>query len=1104
MTRSITGLLFAALIGFSVPEGAAMTTLYVSPKGDDAGTGSADQPFLTLSRARDEIRRTTAADGVTVVLLPGQYPMRTPLELTQEDAGTAASPIVYRAAQRGTATLSGGVALANWQPVADPAILARLDEKARGRIVQTDLAPDLLPDLPGFANGGCGYRGKPEYPLALFQADQRLPIARWPNEIYATIGQCLGETRNAGHAGTTYTEGVFRFEDPRLARWVGEPDLWFDGLWFHSWADQKMALKEIDPVAHTIALRDPASHSFGFKTGQGFYAFNAISEIDRPGEWAVDRAARRLYLWPAADLATAPVTLAAGTTLVAGTDLAHTTFEGLVFEACRERALVFRNSTAVTVAACTFRHIGSTCVDMDGGSQSKVIGCDLYDLGEGGIRVTGGDYQTLTPGNHLIENNHIHHFGRIVGTYRPGAAAYGVGNAIRHNLIYQAQHQAIYFHGNNHLVEYNVVHDVCLHTNDAGAIYAVHYDWSERGTVIRQNFIHSLGAPVGGQNATRGIYMDDQTCGTTIEGNILSLCEGAGVVVSCRDHGITNNLALNCRTGFQLSTRGINSFCRPQVALGRESIQFKKLLGNLELFQSDLWRTRYPTLLAPLDQDPILAHSAHGNTLRDNVAVGSGPLEVADRKTIEGTCVIADNVDFDTDPGFVDYAHFDLRLRPDAPLFEKLPGFKAPEFAKMGLYDDPLRASPAIKFGPDITPMPPIMSPTERELAKRPLLWSVPAAARPIVLDGDLAEWPTDVTPARIAWDRDRKEAAQSSQTWIATADDSLFLAFRNPLPATATGHMWGADDGIEIALVPARSADLAATPATVVLRGYPDGQFVCSNDGGLTEEQAEEVARQVRYAVRLSDGGWTAEWQIPFAALAIDPRQTNWPILAHLSVHRAAANQTLGWRQRWSRDTWSVTGAYALCLAPFGPVPFAPGYPLPVARIDVQADRDATSLTMEPGPGAEAPDWAKKWNRLVAAFGALRADQWLPCQFEFVPQADAVVTLNLMGTQSLGSTPIAWTYYDDFHVEGAELVNPDFEETAADGHIPGWDCVLDRNFQTVAPGEAGVVLAPGLAASGTHVARTSHDHRITQALAITKGRKVTVRFQARGALPLP
>ncbi|MDX9978985.1 MAG: right-handed parallel beta-helix repeat-containing protein [Lentisphaeria bacterium] len=1096
MTRRSSALLIAALAFLAMPGASAMTTLHLSPQGDDAGTGTPEQPFRTLARARDEIRRLKTAGGlpeggVTVLLLPGVYPLPSPLELTGEDAGTAASPIVYRAAERGTAILSGGGALAGWQPVADPAVLERLDERARGQVVHLDLPPKLLAELPGFANGGCGYRGKPQYPLALFQNETRLPVSRWPNEGYAKMGQCLGESRQAGHVGTTYTQGIFRFADPRLARWAGEPDLWFDGLWFHSWADQKMALARIDLAERTITLLDPQSHSFGFKAGQGFYAFNAISEIDRPGEWAVDRAARRLYLWPLADPAAAPVTLAAGTSLVMGDSSDYTTFEGLVFAACRERALVFRNSTAVTVAACTMRQTGSTAVDIDGGSRCTVIGCDMYDLGEGGARATGGDYKTLTPGGHRIENNHIHHFGRIVGTYRPAAAVYGVGNAIRHNLVYQAQHQALYFHGNDHLVEYNIVHDVCQHTNDAGAIYAVHYDWSERGSVIRHNFVHSLGAPVGGQNSTNGIYMDDQSCGITIESNILSLCEGSGIVVSCRDHVIANNIAINCRTGFNLSTRGIDSFCRPSVALGRESFQFKKLLGSLELFQSELWRTRYPNLLAPLDQDPILAHSAHGNTLRANVAVGSGELRVADRKTIETTCVITDNVDFDEDPGFVDYANFDLRLRPDAPVFQKLPGFQAPDFARMGLYDDPLRASPAVKFGPGLTPMPPIMSPAERAQGKLPLLWPIPATG--------------DAPVALLAWDRDRNEVNPPSQATLATTGDSLLVAIQNPVPATTSGHQWGRDDGVEVALAPARDADLAAAPTTTILRGYPDGHFACATDGGLTDDQARRVASFVEFTVKPQDGGgWSAAWRIPFAALDLDPRQTNWPILAHLSAHRAAAQQTLGWRRRWTRETWEVTGGYALCLDAFGPVPFAPGYPPPVARIDVQGDRNAASLSMEPGPGAEAPDWAKKWNRLVAAFGVVPCDRWQPCQFEFTPQADATVTLELMGTQTSGAAPLVWTYYDNFRIEGAELVNGDFEETGDNHHIPGWNCVLDRNFQTVEPGQAGVVHAPALAASGTHLARTSHDHRVTQTLKISQGRKVTVRFDARGTLPRP
>ena len=45
---------------------------------------------------------------------------------------------------------------------------------------------------------------------------------------------------------------------------------------------------------------------------------------------------------------------------------------------------------------------------------------------------------------------------------------------------------------------------------------------------------------------------------------------------------------------------------------------------------------------------------------------------------------------------------------------------------KRGLYADERRATPAVKFGPEVTPMPPVMSPAERARAKRSLLVSVP------------------------------------------------------------------------------------------------------------------------------------------------------------------------------------------------------------------------------------------------------------------------------------------------------------------------------------------------------------------------------------------
>ncbi len=97
----------------------------------------------------------------------------------------------------------------------------------------------------------------------------------------------------------------------------------------------------------------------------------------------------------------------------------------------------------------------------------------------------------LTPAGHYAENNHIHHYARWNRMYSPAISISGVGNRAAHNLIHDAPHQAIDFGGNDHVIEFNEIHDVCYESNDAGAIYSGR-NWTMRGTVIRYNFMHHL------------------------------------------------------------------------------------------------------------------------------------------------------------------------------------------------------------------------------------------------------------------------------------------------------------------------------------------------------------------------------------------------------------------------------------------------------------------------------------------------------------------------------------------------------------------------------------------------------------------------------------
>jgi hypothetical protein len=87
------------LLALCVAGGPALSATYhLAPGGDDAGPGSAEQPWATLEHACAQV-----APGDTVVLAPGEYAG----ELRLVRSGEAGAPIVFRAAERHQAVLTG-------------------------------------------------------------------------------------------------------------------------------------------------------------------------------------------------------------------------------------------------------------------------------------------------------------------------------------------------------------------------------------------------------------------------------------------------------------------------------------------------------------------------------------------------------------------------------------------------------------------------------------------------------------------------------------------------------------------------------------------------------------------------------------------------------------------------------------------------------------------------------------------------------------------------------------------------------------------------------------------------------------------------------------
>src|SRR5688572_2929921 len=113
---------------------ASAREFHVSPSGNDNNPGTSVAPWRTLEGARDAVRAwrhalpAGAAEPVTVWLHGGTYRLERTFELTREDGGSEAAPVVWAAYPKETVRLSGGLDLpaAAFGPVGDATALKRL------------------------------------------------------------------------------------------------------------------------------------------------------------------------------------------------------------------------------------------------------------------------------------------------------------------------------------------------------------------------------------------------------------------------------------------------------------------------------------------------------------------------------------------------------------------------------------------------------------------------------------------------------------------------------------------------------------------------------------------------------------------------------------------------------------------------------------------------------------------------------------------------------------------------------------------------------------------------------------------------------------------
>ena len=590
--------------------------VYVAPDGnDETGDGSAEAPYATLARAFKNVEDFLAFQE------PTAKPMRSVVRLAQGEyymTGAAtlkgASNVLVQGSKEGKTILTGAVKVANFTSLADAAAnrpdvadaMSRVPESARPRVVAADLKAAGVDDLGSLANRGYHPDVKLN-PIPTFTVEGKAQtLARWPNEGEKGIpfGEKVDDPSSAAEKTST-----FRYDGDRLDGWRLDgknDDIWAFGLYEWEWAANLRRVVAIDREKKTL--------TFDYENGSGrfdYYFVNVLEELDAPGEYYVDRATGYLYYYlpetfadAAALNATSPQYDVFEGRFVELENVSNALFTNLTFKGGRETALVMKDCDCCYLSDSTIEEMGGNGVVILDGKFCGVVKSRLRSLGACGVRITGGDCDTLTQCRHLVHNCYVSDFGRIDRVYAPAVLFRGCGCAITQNLFCDSPHHGMRTDGNDIYIARNEVHSVVYEYSDQSGV-DIFCDPSFRGIVIEKNLWRHIGSAFAlcGQ---AGIRLDDTISGVVMRENVFYRSAG-GIFGGIQIHGgkdnlVKNNAFVDCLQALSFSPWGAGRYT--EFAKTR----FPKHIGNA------LFEETYPFF------DELFEHE-NRNYVIDNKAI---------------------------------------------------------------------------------------------------------------------------------------------------------------------------------------------------------------------------------------------------------------------------------------------------------------------------------------------------------------------------------------------------------------------------------------------------------------------------------------------------
>lgn len=603
--------------------------------------------FNTIEEAKNYLKNCRKNEEAEVIIAGGRYTFSESLCFDSSDRAA-----VYKAAEGEKVYFDGGIVIDGnkVKKVTDSNVIDRIiEDDAKEHILEVDLS---CYDIELGEYGARGFR-HPYIPAPneLFINGKPQKIASYPKNGYMPLNRVIDTGSIPMEGDFSGRGGMIGYDVERGGRWTKAKDAYVSGFFANCYADDTIKIEYVDSVNKTIKLKNPGLNGLKPDCEHRWKIVNLLEELGEPEEYYIDRENRKLYFYPEGNMKNAVIQLSVlKAPILFFIDAENIKFEGIIFENSRGSGVYIEGGEKITIENCEFRNLGMLAVqigqgvtplpdgltnchgaydhdkikpqplsgevgswheyiyeyaafDGKGGKNHLISGCDIHDMAAGGIMLGGGNRKKLIPSNNKVFNTHIHNVNRLDLTYKGAVNIWGVGNVISHCELENLDGFAVYIHGNDHLAEYNKIHNVAKSISDGSAIY-MGRDPSEVGNKIRYNFIYDIKNPHSyDMYGFTAIYFDDGAIYNEVYGNYFYDIVQKGRFFFSTIHwngggqtSVANNVFIDCYPGLDPNTYD-NSYER----MHNDEIFIKRItakLGDLRGVDitDDIWKEHYPYL----------------------------------------------------------------------------------------------------------------------------------------------------------------------------------------------------------------------------------------------------------------------------------------------------------------------------------------------------------------------------------------------------------------------------------------------------------------------------------------------------------------------------